>query len=127
MDAGLTIFLFESDAQMRELVEVYLKKKGFNVVATADVAGSLELITELQVDLAMVCIEGVDRQLVEFVAGIKKVQPRLPILTQTNAGLIEDPGSVEQVVETSENLSTVVSLDRVLSTIRRMLTVRQPV
>lgn len=80
-----TVVIIDDDKSLRELLEIVLKKEGYNVLSFADGGEAIENITNQQVsidaiitDILMPNVDGLT-----LIQKIKKIMPQLPIIVIT--------------------------------------------
>jgi len=113
------ILVVDDEAQIRELLCVYLMKQGFEVSSAATSVETLRILREKKVDLVVLDIGLADEDGLRLLADIKKNQPGLRVVMLTGMGFVEDLLQEAHQKGADGYVSKVLPLDELLMAIQR--------
>jgi DNA-binding response OmpR family regulator len=113
------ILVVDDEAQIRELLCVYLIKQGFEVSSAATSQETLRILQEKQIDLVVLDIGLADEDGLRLLADIKKNQPALRVVMLTGMGFVEDLLQEAHQKGADGYVSKVLPLDELLMAIQR--------
>lgn len=114
------ILVVDDEAQIRELLSIYLKKQGYEVLTASTAEETLKLLQEFPVDLAVVDIGLANEDGLKLLADIKKDYAQVRVVMLTGMGFVED--LLEEAHEKGADgyVSKVLPLDELLMAIQRV-------
>lgn len=115
------ILVVDDEAQIRELLAVYLSRAGYQVSTTASSAETLHLIKHESIDLVVLDIGLADEDGLKLLPAIKAQSPNLRVVMLTGMGFVE-----EWLEEANQNgadgyVSKALPLEELLLAIQRAL------
>jgi len=113
------ILVVDDEAQIRELLSVYLRKQGFQVSATGTTQETMGFLKETSVDLVVLDIGLADEDGLRLLAEIKKSHPAQRVVMLTGMGFVEDLLQEAHQKGADGYVSKVLPLDELLMAIQR--------
>ena len=113
------ILVVDDEAQIRELLCVYLVKQGFEVSSAATSQETLRVLGQKPVDLVVLDIGLADEDGLKLLADIKKKHPNLRVVMLTGMGFVEDLLQEAHQKGADGYVSKVLPLDELLMAIQR--------
>ena len=113
------ILIVDDEAQIRELLSIYLVKQGFTVATAATSEETLRLLRETPTDLVVLDIGLADEDGLKVLADIKKHHPNLRVVMLTGMGFVEDLLQEAHQKGADGYVSKVLPLDELLMAIQR--------
>src|SRR5215510_7711216 len=113
------ILVVDDEAQIRQLLCVYLRKQGFRVSTTARSEETLRLLRKAPVDLVVLDIGLADEDGLKLLADIKKHHPNLRVVMLTGMGFVEDLLQEAHQKGADGYVSKILPLDELLMAIQR--------
>lgn len=120
------ILVVDDEAQIRELLCIYLKKQGFEVSSAATSVETAALLKKSSFDLVVLDIGLADEDGLRLLAEIKKNHPGLKVVMLTGMGFVEDLLQEAHQKGADGYVSKVLPLDELLMAIQRTFKVGQP-
>jgi len=113
------ILVVDDEAQIRELICVYLKKQGFDVSTAATSEEALGVLGQRSADLVVLDIGLADEDGLKVLVEIKKNHPSLHVIMLTGMGFVED--LLQEAVQKGADgyVSKELPLDELLMAIQR--------
>ncbi len=113
------ILVVDDEAQIRELIRVYLKKQGFDVSTAATSEEALGVLGRRSADLVVLDIGLADEDGLKVLVEIKKNHPSLHVIMLTGMGFVED--LLQEAVQKGADgyVSKELPLDELLMAIQR--------
>jgi len=113
------ILVVDDEAQIRELICIYLKKQGFDVSTAATSNEALRVLGEKSADLVVLDIGLADEDGLKVLVDIKKHHPALRVVMLTGMGFVED--LLQEAVQKGADgyVSKELPLDELLMAIQR--------
>ena len=113
------ILVVDDEAQIRELLSIYLIKQGFTVSSAATSKETLRILEQSPVDLVVLDIGLADEDGLKVLADIKKHHPTLRVVMLTGMGFVEDLLQEAHQKGADGYVSKVLPLDELLMAIHR--------
>jgi len=113
------LLVVDDEAQIRELLCVYLRKQGFQVSSTANSTETLRFLKETPVDLVVLDIGLADEDGLKLLADVKRQHPTLRVVMLTGMGFVEDLLQEAHQKGADGYVSKVLPLDELLMAIQR--------
>lgn len=113
------ILVVDDEAQIRELLCIYLMKQGFEVSAAGGSQETMRLLGQKPVDLVVLDIGLADEDGLKLLADIKKHSPNLRVVMLTGMGFVEDLLQEAHQKGADGYVSKVLPLDELLMAIQR--------
>jgi len=113
------ILIVDDEAQIRELLSIYLVKQGFTVATAATSEETLRVLRETPTDLVVLDIGLADEDGLKVLADIKKHHPNLRVVMLTGMGFVEDLLQEAHQKGADGYVSKVLPLDELLMAIQR--------
>ena len=113
------ILVVDDEAQIRELLCIYLIKQGFEVSSAATSQETLRILGQKAVDLVVLDIGLADEDGLKVLADIKKNHPSLRVVMLTGMGFVEDLLQEAHQKGADGYVSKVLPLDELLMAIQR--------
>ena len=114
------ILVVDDEAQIRELLCIYLMKQGFRVSTAATSQETLRVLGQTPVDLVVLDIGLADEDGLKLLAEIKKNHPSLRVVMLTGMGFVEDLLQEAHQKGADGYVSKVLPLDELLMAIQRI-------
>jgi DNA-binding response OmpR family regulator len=114
------ILVVDDEAQIRELLGIYLKKQGYEVISAATAEETLKLLEEGPMDLVVLDIGLANEDGLKLLADIKKAHPALRVVMLTGMGFVEDLLEEAHAKGADGYVSKVLPLDELLMAIQRV-------
>jgi DNA-binding response OmpR family regulator len=113
------ILVVDDEAQIRELLCIYLKKQGFEVSSAATSQETLAILKKTRLDLVVLDIGLADEDGLRLLAEVKKNHPSLKVVMLTGMGFVEDLLQEAHQKGADGYVSKVLPLDELLMAIQR--------
>jgi len=113
------ILVVDDEAQIRELLCIYLIKQGFTVSTAGTSEETIQVLQETPVDLVVLDIGLADEDGLKVLAEIKKQYPALRVVMLTGMGFVEDLLQEAHQKGADGYVSKVLPLDELLMAIQR--------
>src|SRR5262245_7146618 len=113
------ILVVDDEAQIRELLCVYLRKQGYDVSSAATSKETLQFLQQTSVDLVVLDIGLADEDGLRLLADIKKLHPSARVVMLTGMGFVEDLLQEAHQKGADGYVSKVLPLDELLMAIQR--------
>ena len=113
------ILVVDDEAQIRELLCVYLRKQGFEVSSAATSQETARILGQKPVDLVVLDIGLADEDGLKLLADIKKGRPNQRVVMLTGMGFVEDLLQEAHQKGADGYVSKVLPLDELLMAIQR--------
>lgn len=84
-----TILIVEDEAKMLRLLELNLSEEGYTVQTAPDAETGLKLLRQDRIDLVVTDLKLPGMNGLEFLAAVKRVDARLPVIVMTAYGTVE--------------------------------------
>jgi len=84
------VFIVDYEAQMRELLSLYLSKHGYEVSVASSSTETLQIVEERQVHLVVLDIGLAGEDGLKLLSAIKKRRPETQVVMLTGMGFVED-------------------------------------
>ena len=114
------ILIVDDEAQIRELLSIYLIKQGFRVVTASNTAETLRRVEESSIDLVVLDIGLGDEDGLKLLAQLKSRQPKLRVVMLTGMGFVEDLLQEAHQKGADGYVSKVLPLEELLMAIQRI-------
>lgn len=115
------ILVVDDEEQIRDLLEMYLKRAGYRVSTAADSASTLQRLRDEAVDLVVLDISLDGEDGLKVLDRLKTQQPKLKVIMLTGMGFVEDLLQEAHQKGADGYVSKVLPLDELLLTIQRSL------
>jgi DNA-binding response OmpR family regulator len=109
----------DDEAQIRELLSVYLLKQGFKVSSAGTSEETLKILKQQSADLVVLDIGLADEDGLKLLADIKKSHPNLRVVMLTGMGFVEDLLQEAHQKGADGYVSKILPLDELLMAIQR--------
>jgi DNA-binding NtrC family response regulator len=113
------ILVVDDEAQIRELLSVYLLKQGFKVSSAGTSQETLKILKQQRADLVVLDIGLADEDGLKLLADIKKSHPNLRVVMLTGMGFVEDLLQEAHQKGADGYVSKILPLDELLMAIQR--------
>jgi DNA-binding response OmpR family regulator len=113
------ILVVDDEAQIRELLCIYLIKQGFTVSSAATSKETLRILGQNPIDLVVLDIGLADEDGLKVLVDIKKKYPTLRVVMLTGMGFVEDLLQEAHQKGADGYVSKVLPLDELLMAIQR--------
>jgi DNA-binding NtrC family response regulator len=113
------ILVVDDEAQIRELLSVYLLKQGFKVSSAGTSEETLKILKQQSADLVVLDIGLADEDGLKLLADIKKSHPNLRVVMLTGMGFVEDLLQEAHQKGADGYVSKILPLDELLMAIQR--------
>ncbi len=120
------ILVVDDEAQIRELLSVYLKRQGYAVVTAATSAETMGALSQNPVDLVVLDIGLANEDGLRLLTEIKTAHPNVRVVMLTGMGFVEDLLQEAQQKGADGYVSKVLPLDELLMAIQRVFKPSQP-
>ena len=114
------ILVVDDEAQIRELLSVYLKRQGYGVVTAATSEETLRALSQSPVDLVVLDIGLANEDGLRLLTEIKAAHPNVRVVMLTGMGFVEDLLQEAQQKGADGYVSKVLPLDELLMAIQRV-------
>ena len=120
------ILVVDDEAQIRELLSVYLLKQGYQVSSAGTSEEALKSLKKQSADLVVLDIGLADEDGLKLLADIKKTHPGQRVVMLTGMGFVED--LLQEAVQKGADgyVSKVLPLDELLMAIQRTFKTGDP-
>jgi len=115
------ILVVDDEAQIRELLALYLTKQGYKVSTASTSSETLAFVHQNPVDLVVLDIGLAEEDGLNLLARIKAGHPEVRVVMLTGMGFVEDLLHEAHEKGADGYVSKVLPLDELLLTIRRVL------
>ena len=115
------ILVVDDEAQIRELLCIYLMKQGFKVSTAATSEETIRFLANTAVDLVVLDIGLGEEDGLRVLASIKKAHPALKVVMLTGMGFVEDLLTEAHERGADGYVSKILPLDELLMAIQRTL------
>ena len=113
------ILVVDDEAQIRELLCIYLMKQGFRVSAAANSQETMKVLRQAPLDLVVLDIGLADEDGLKLLSEIKKEYPTLRVVMLTGMGFVEDLLQEAHQKGADGYVSKVLPLEELLMAIQR--------
>ena len=120
------ILVVDDEAQIRELLSVYLKRQGYEVATAATSEETMCTLRQYPIDLAVLDIGLANEDGLGLLAEIKAAHPNVRVVMLTGMGFVEDLLQEAQQKGADGYVSKVLPLDELLVAIQRVFKPTQP-
>jgi DNA-binding response OmpR family regulator len=114
------ILVVDDEAQIRELLNIYLKKQGYDVYTAATADETLTILKQGPIDLVVLDISLANEDGLKLLEDIKKDHPQLRVVMLTGMGFVEDLLEEAHAKGADGYVSKVLPLDELLMAIQRV-------
>jgi DNA-binding response OmpR family regulator len=114
------ILVVDDEAQIRELLSVYLKRQGYSVSIAANGAQALSTLGQTPVDLVVLDIGLENEDGLGLLARIKSTHPKVRVVMLTGLGFVEDLLEEAQQKGADGYVSKILALDELHMAIQRV-------
>jgi len=114
------ILVVDDEAQIRDLLSIYLKKQSYEVFSAATAQETLKLLQQTPVDLVVLDIGLANEDGLKLLADIKKDYPEVRVVMLTGMGFVEDLLEEAHAKGADGYVSKVLPLDELLMAIQRV-------
>ena len=115
------IMVVDDEAQIRELLALYLNKKGYSVATAGNSTEALKLAGQTHIDLVVLDISLAGEDGLSVLTAIKARHPATKVVMLTGMGFVEDLLQEAQEKGADGYVSKVLPLDELLLAIHRTL------
>ena len=115
------ILVVDDEAQIRDLLNIYLKRQGFTVATAATSEETRQKITQQSFDLVVLDISLAGEDGLKLLAELKAEHPNVKVVMLTGMGFVEDLLQEAHQKGADGYVSKVLPLDELLLTIQRIL------
>jgi DNA-binding response OmpR family regulator len=115
------ILVVDDEEQIRELLSLYLSKRGYEVSTAATSTETLRLMGEVPVDLVVLDIGLADEDGLNLLEQLKARWPNVLVVMLTGMGFVEDLLQEAHQKGADGYVSKVLPLDELLIAIQRIL------
>jgi len=115
------ILVVDDEAQIRDLLAVYLTKQGYRVSTAASSAQTMRLVNEGPIDLVVLDIGLAEEDGLKLLATIKATRPDLRVVMLTGMGFVEELLQEANQKGADGYVSKVLPLEELLLAIERAL------
>jgi len=115
------IIVVDDEVQIRELLAIYLNKKGYSVSTAGNGTEALKLAGKAHVDLVVLDISLAGEDGLNVLASFKERHPQTKVVMLTGMGFVEDLLQEAQEKGADGYVSKVLPLDELLLAIHRTL------
>ncbi len=115
------ILVVDDEAQIRELLAVYLSKQGYDVSTAASSVETLRLVDESPIDLVVLDIGLAEEDGLKLLPTIKARRPNLRVVMLTGMGFVEELLQEANQKGADGYVSKVLPLEELLLAIQRAL------
>lgn len=114
------ILVVDDEAQIRELLSVYLRRQGYQVAVAGTGAEALAELGQSPVDLVVLDIGLENEDGLGLLERIKSAHPKVLVVMLTGLGFVEDLLEEAQQKGADGYVSKVLALDELLMAIQRL-------
>lgn len=115
------ILVVDDEPQIRELLQIYFQKHGFEVSTASSSAETFRLANELKLDLIILDIGLAEEDGLKVLAALKTAHPGLRVIMLTGMGFVEDLLQEAHQKGADGYVSKVLPLDELLTAVQRTL------
>lgn len=115
------ILVVDDETQIRDLLDIYLKRQGFTVATAATSGETLEKLARQSLDLVVLDISLGGEDGLSLLARIKASYPGIKVIMLTGMGFVEDLLQEAHQKGADGYVSKALPLDELLLTIQRTL------
>jgi DNA-binding response OmpR family regulator len=113
------ILVVDDEAQIRELLSVYLRRQGYEVTTASTAAETLKILSNTSVDAVVLDIGLANEDGLGLLADIKKAYPSLRVIMLTGMGFVEDLLEEAHQKGADGYVSKILPLDELLMALQR--------
>ena len=114
------ILVVDDEAQIRELLSVYLKRQGYAVVTAATSEETMRALGQNSIDLVVLDIGLANEDGLRLLTEVKTAYPNVRVVMLTGMGFVEDLLQEAQQKGADGYVSKVLPLDELLMAIQRV-------
>ena len=115
------ILVVDDEAQIRDLLNIYLKRQGFTVATAATSDETRQKVAQQTFDLIVLDISLAGEDGLNLLAELKAAHPNVKVIMLTGMGFVEDLLQEAHQKGAEGYVSKVLPLDELLLTIQRIL------
>lgn len=116
------ILVVDDEPGIRDLLQVYFRKQGYDVTTSGSSSEALALLEEVAIKLILLDVMlGEESDGLKLLETIKRSHPGLPVIIMTGMGLDEELLQEALQKGASSYISKTVPLDRLLAEVRQVL------
>jgi DNA-binding NtrC family response regulator len=115
------ILVIDDEEQIRDLLETYLRRKGYEVTSVGSSASALKILGEKGVDLVVLDIGLADEDGLKVLSNLKAQHPQTRVVMLTGMGFVEDLLEEAHRKGADGYVSKVLPLDELVLAIQRTL------
>jgi DNA-binding response OmpR family regulator len=115
------ILVVDDEAQIRDLLSIYLKRQGFTVATAATSEETRQKVAQQTFDLVVLDISLAGEDGLNLLAELKADHPQVKVIMLTGMGFVEDLLQEAHQKGADGYVSKVLPLDELLLTIQRIL------
>ena len=120
------ILVVDDEEQIRDLLETYLRRRGYEVSSTGSSAEAFRLLEESHVDLVVLDIGLADEDGLKLLSHFKTSHPETRVVMLTGMGFVEDLLEEAHRKGADGYVSKVLPLDELVLAIQRTFRSSQP-
>ena len=120
------ILVVDDEAQIRELLAIYLSKQGYQVSTAGSSSETWTVVEQNPVDLVVLDIGLAEEDGLRLLPQLKSKHPNLRVVILTGMGFVEDLLQEAQQQGADGYVSKVLPLDELLMAIERILRPARP-
>ncbi len=120
------ILVVDDEPQMRELLAVYLSRRGYEVSTTASSPETMRLINETAIDLVVLDIGLAEEDGLNLLSTIKTAHPGLRVVMLTGMGFVEELLQEASQKGADGYVSKLLPLEELLMAIQQVLKPLRP-
>jgi DNA-binding NtrC family response regulator len=113
------ILVVDDEAQIRELLSIYLRRQGYEVSTASTAAETLKTLSNTSVDAVVLDIGLANEDGLGLLADIKKAYPSLRVIMLTGMGFVEDLLEEAHQKGADGYVSKILPLDELLMALQR--------
>ena len=115
------ILVVDDEAQMRELLAVYLSRQGYEVSTAASTADTMRVVEENEVDLVVLDIGLAEEDGLKLLTMLKEGHPTMRVIMLTGMGFVEELLQEASQKGADGYVSKLLPLEELLLAIQRTL------
>jgi len=115
------ILVVDDEAQMRELLAVYLSRQGYEVSTAASTADTMRVVEEKDVDLVVLDIGLAEEDGLKLLMMLKEGHPTMRVIMLTGMGFVEELLQEASQKGADGYVSKLLPLEELLLAIQRAL------
>ena len=120
------ILVIDDEAQIRELLVIYLQRQGFDVSTAGSSQEAMQVLSGRPADLVVLDIGLADEDGLKLLVDIKKTHPGVRVVMLTGMGFVEDLLQEAVLKGADGYVSKVLPLDELLMAIQRTFKTGHP-